>query len=76
MQNKLFIASRFLFTKDKGKFISIVSLVSSIAITIGIASILIVLSVMNGFESEIHKRILNVEPHITIKAVKLLAQIH
>ena len=68
MQNKLFIASRFLFTKDKGKFISIVSLISSIAITIGIASILIVLSVMNGFESEIHKRILNVEPHITIKS--------
>ena len=73
MQNKLFIASRFLFTKDKGKFISIVSLVSSIAITIGIASILIVLSVMNGFESEIHKRILNVEPHITIKSSRAIS---
>ena len=73
MQNKLFIASRFLFTRDKGKFISIVSLVSSIAITIGIASILIVLSIMNGFESEIHKRILNVEPHITIKSTQAIS---
>ena len=68
MQNKLFIARRFLLTKDKGQFISIVSIVSSIAIAIGIASIIIVLSVMNGFESEIHKRIVNVEPHITIKS--------
>jgi len=61
-----------LLTKDKGQFISIVSIVSSIAIAIGIASILIVLSVMNGFESEIHKRILKVEPHITIKSTKPL----
>ena len=68
MQNKFFIARRFLLTKDKGQFISIVSIVSSIAIAIGIASILIVLSVMNGFELEIHKRILKVEPHITIKS--------
>jgi len=68
VQNKFFIARRFLLTKDKGQFISIVSIVSSIAIAIGIASIIIVLSVMNGFESEIHKRIVNVEPHITIKS--------
>lgn len=68
MQNKFFIARRFLLTKDKGQFISIVSIVSSIAIAIGIASIIIVLSVMNGFESEIHKRIVNVDPHITIKS--------
>ncbi len=61
-----------MLTKDKGQFISIVSIVSSIAIAIGIASILIVLSVMNGFESEIHKRILKVEPHITIKSTKPL----
>ena len=69
MQNKFFIARSFLLTKDKGQFISIVSIVSSIAIAIGIASIIIVLSVMNGFESEIHKRIVNVEPHITIKSI-------
>ena len=72
MQNKFFIARRFLLTKDKGQFISIVSIVSSIAIAIGIASIIIVLSVMNGFESEIHKRIVNVEPHITIKSTNLV----
>ena len=72
MQNKFFIARRFLLTKDKGQFISIVSIVSSIAIAIGIASIIIVLSVMNGFESEIHKRIVNVEPHITIKSTNLI----
>ena len=74
MKNKLFIAIRFLFARDKAQFISIVSLSSSIAITIGIASILIVLSVMNGFESEIHKRILMVEPHITIKSKQAVTQ--
>jgi len=43
-----------------------VTLSSIIAISIGIAAVIIVLSVMNGFESEIHQRILQLNSHITI----------
>ena len=42
------------------------TLSSIIAISIGIAAVIIVLSVMNGFESEIHQRILQLNSHITI----------
>ena len=42
------------------------TLSSIIAISIGIAAVIIILSVMNGFESEIHQRILQLNSHITI----------
>lgn len=66
MRNKLFIAYRLLRSKKESRFISIVTLSSIIAISIGIAAVIIVLSVMNGFESEIHQRILQLNSHITI----------
>ena len=66
MRNKLFIAYRLLRSKEESRFISIVTLSSIIAISIGIAAVIIILSVMNGFESEIHQRILQLNSHITI----------
>jgi len=66
LRNKLFIAYRLLRSKEESRFISIVTLSSIIAISIGIAAVIIVLSVMNGFESEIHQRILQLNSHITI----------
>ena len=66
MRNKLFIAYRLLRSKKESRFISIVTLSSIIAISIGIAAVIIILSVMNGFESEIHQRILQLNSHITI----------
>jgi len=66
LRNKLFIAYRLLRSKKESRFISIVTLSSIIAISIGIAAVIIILSVMNGFESEIHQRILQLNSHITI----------
>jgi len=66
LRNKLFIAYRLLRSKEESRFISIVTLSSIIAISIGIAAVIIILSVMNGFESEIHQRILQLNSHITI----------
>ena len=53
-------------------YIPIVNWISSLAIAIGLASILIVLSVMNGFEEEIYKKILKSEPHLILKAHPIL----
>jgi lipoprotein-releasing system permease protein len=49
------------------RYIPIVNWVSSFAIAIGLASILIVISVMNGFEEEIYKNILKSQPHLVLK---------
>ena len=67
MRGKLFIALR-LFSKQLDKrYIPIVNWVSSFAIAIGLASVLIVLSVMNGFQEEIYNKILKSEPHLMLQ---------
>ena len=66
MKGKLFIALRLFSSRIDRRFIPIVNWISSFAIAIGLASILVVLSVMNGFEQEIYKKILNTEPHISL----------
>ena len=67
MRGKLFIALR-LFSKQLDKrYIPIVNWISSFAIAIGLASVLIVLSVMNGFQEEIYNKILKSEPHLMLQ---------
>ena len=68
MKGKLFIALRLFSNRMDRSYIPIVNWISSLAIAIGLASILIVLSVMNGFEEEIYKKILKSEPHLIIKS--------
>ena len=67
MKGKLFIALRLFSSRMDRTYIPIVNWISSLAIAIGLASILIVLSVMNGFEEEIYKKILKSEPHLILK---------
>ena len=58
------------FFGAKGAFGSFYSIRSVIGLTIGVAALIIVLSVMNGFENELKNRILGVVPHLTIKSTK------
>ena len=58
------------FFGAKGAFGSFYSIISVIGLTIGVAALIIVLSVMNGFENELKNRILGVVPHLTIKSTK------
>ena len=68
MKGKLFIALRLFSNRMDRRYIPIVNWVSSFAIAIGLASILIVISVMNGFEEEIYKNILKSQPHLVLKS--------
>jgi len=65
-KHELFIAKKFFFAKKKEKFISINVIFSLIGITLGVATLIIVMSVFNGFRSELVKRILGINAHITI----------
>jgi lipoprotein-releasing system permease protein len=62
----LFIGRRYLRAKRRNNFISFISLVSMAGIALGIAALIVVLSVMNGFQKEVRARILGVASHITI----------
>ena len=60
---ELTIALRYLRSRNKNRFISFISLTSVLGITIAVAVLIVVLSVMNGFEYEVRNRILKVVSH-------------
>lgn len=60
------IASRYLRSKRKEGFISVIAIFSFIGIMIGVATLIIVMSVMNGFRYELVNRILGINSHITV----------
>jgi lipoprotein-releasing system permease protein len=62
----LFIGLRYIRSKRRNGFVSFISLLSFIAMALGIMALIVVLSVMNGFDHEIKKRILNVVPHASV----------
>ena len=65
---ELLIAFRYLRSKRKEGFISVITLFSFIGIVIGVATLIIVMSVMNGFHHELVGRILGINSHITIQS--------
>jgi lipoprotein-releasing system permease protein len=63
---ELFIALRYLRSRNRNRFVSFISAISVVGIALAVAVLIVVLSVMNGFESEIKERILTVVSHGTI----------
>jgi len=63
-----FVAWRYLLTKKKTGFISIISVISIAGISLGVAALIIVLSLMNGFTKEIRTRLLGMDGHIWVTA--------
>jgi len=63
---ELFIALRYLKSKRRTGFISLISYISIAGVTIGVAALIIVLSVMNGFETEVRQRIIGADAHIRL----------
>jgi len=66
MPYELFIALRYLKAKRKQSFISVISLISILGVMVGVAALIIVLSVMTGFELELREKILGVNAHMVI----------
>ena len=60
------IAFRYLKSKRKEGFISVIAIFSFVGIMIGVATLIVVMSVMNGFRYELVNRILGINAHLTI----------
>ncbi|MCU7495547.1 MAG: ABC transporter permease [Ignavibacteria bacterium] len=69
MKYELFIAKRYLRSKHKLNFITIISIVSVLGITLGVAALIVVLSVFNGFGSLVTSILVNFDPHVRITAL-------
>ncbi|WP_461537124.1 lipoprotein-releasing ABC transporter permease subunit [Spongorhabdus nitratireducens] len=61
-----FIGLRYTRAKRRNHFISFISLTSMLGMTLGVAVLIIVLSVMNGFDRELKQRVLGMVPHATL----------
>jgi lipoprotein-releasing system permease protein len=68
MNFESFIAKRYLLSKHKINFITFISIISIAGITIGVAALIVVLSVFNGFGSLVSGYLMNLDPHIRIEA--------
>jgi lipoprotein-releasing system permease protein len=66
MSYELLVGLRYLRARRRNRFISINSLVSMIGIAVGVWALIVVLSVMNGFQKEVRTRILGVASHVQI----------
>lgn len=65
---ELFIAKRYLQGKRKTAFISTITYISFLGITLGVAVLVVVISVMNGFETEVRTRFISNDSHIRIRS--------
>jgi len=63
---ELFVGLRYTRAKRRTHFISFISMISMLGIALGIAALITVMSVMNGFEKEIRARILGAAAHIQL----------
>ena len=60
---ELFIGFRYLRAKRRTKFVSFITLISLAGIALGVAALIVILSVMNGFEAELRTRLLSMTAH-------------
>jgi lipoprotein-releasing system permease protein len=58
-----FIGLRYSFSRKRNRFTSVIAMVSMLGMVLGVASLITVLSVMNGFGGELRGRILSLVPH-------------
>jgi lipoprotein-releasing system permease protein len=66
MSFELFISLRYLRAKRKQIFVSIITFLSIAGIFLGVAALIIVLAVMNGFENDLRTKILGINSHIVL----------
>ncbi len=63
---ELFVGLRYLRAKRRTRFVSFITLISLLGIALGVAALIVILSVMNGFEGELRGRLLSMSAHGTL----------
>jgi len=70
MRANLLISWRYLVTKRKEKFLSLISIISILGIAIGVMALIVVIGVMSGFDRDLRDRIIGNYAHITISSFR------
>ena len=70
MPLEIFVGLRYTRAKRRNHFISFISMISMLGIALGVMALIVVLSVMNGFETELRGRILGMVSHVTVSSFR------
>jgi lipoprotein-releasing system permease protein len=70
MKFSLFISSRYILSNKDSRLLNLVSIITIIGITLGVATLIIALSVLNGFEKTLTQKITDFDSHIKISSYK------
>lgn len=63
---ELFVSTRYLFAKQKEKFISVTGFISILGVAVGVAALIIVIGVMTGFDEELQDKVIGMNSHIIV----------
>ena len=63
----LWVSRRYLFPKMRDGFFSLITIFSFIGISLGVATLIIVMSVMNGFREELTSKVLGINGHLKVQ---------
>jgi lipoprotein-releasing system permease protein len=66
MPFELHVATRYLLAKRKQAFISIISFISTLGVTVGVMAVIVALAIMTGLQQELRDRIVGSNPHIYV----------
>ena len=64
----IWVSLRYILPKTREKFFSLITVFSFLGIALGVATLIIVMSVMNGFRDELTKKILNINGHLKVQS--------
>ena len=67
MKFEWFVASRYLRSRRKQSFISIISIISIVGVALGVATVILVIAVLDGVEHGLKERFLSNEAHVVLR---------
>jgi len=70
----IFVGLRYVRTRRQGFFVSFISWVSMLGVCVGVAALITIISVMNGFEGELRSRLVSLTAHATVQGAPALMQ--
>src|SRR3954466_13181068 len=73
---ELHVALRYLLAKRKQAFISVISFISTLGVTVGVMALVIALALMTGLQNELRDRIVGSNPHVYVWNTKGITDYH
>ena len=67
MNYEFWIAKRYIWSKRRHPFVGVISTISVLGLCVGVAALIVVLAVMNGFDEELKSRIIGARAHVVIE---------